>query len=136
MKLFAFTIHVLINYFLGKSALPFLSNHQKDSSTFFIALLLGILLETTICFLILWLGGNPLISLLFVIVLIVLLQSKHISFSIKEKKVNLPVLKPMIDFLRTLKWYEWFLSLLILEKVLFILWQLFRIPTFFSDDFI
>lgn len=133
MKLIGFILHALLDYLLGKSVLDFLPSYQKEEGTFFVALLLGILLETTISFFILWLGGSVTISLFCSIILISLLNYRNLIQIIKERKISLPDFKSIFQISKTLKWYEWLFSLFILEKIFFILWQLFRLPTIFSD---
>lgn len=133
MKLLTFLIHLLIDFLLGEAILKYLPFSNKSKHSPFIALLLGALIETSICFWCLWSGGTLIVGLFLCISLIVLMNEKNL-ISIKNRpSILYRSLVSKLRFLTTFKWYEWIFSILIIQKLSFVIWQLYQLPTFFSD---
>ena len=132
MKIFIFLIHLLFDYFLGVGIITFLKNEQSLHGCFFIAVLLGFFVETMVTFAVLWSGGSLHTAIPILLALVLLLNFKKslqyfksLSFEINIKQISANV----INF----KWYNWVLIVLIAQKLVVIVWQLHRMPTFHSD---
>lgn len=125
-----FVFHVLLNYLLGSGVFSFFSLKKHQILNVFLAILLGVFIETMLVFIALWMGGTISMGLIFTIILTIALNYKHIlEGKTGNLEFNLNKIKPNKPF----KWFEWGLILLISEKIVVIIWQLLRLPTYFSD---
>ena len=86
---------------------------------------------TSLCFLLIHLGIPFKVATLILIFLTILLNIKTLIhfFSNNFSSFLLNIFK----YIKSIKWYEWGLFLLIAEKIGVIIWQLLRMPAYHSD---
>ena len=132
MSIFALLLHTIIDFLLGNGILS-LSNNNYNELQLPYAILVGLFFETIIAFLALWLGLPLHIIVIGIIVLSILLNIISFSKIVSNFSEVTTVFKNTIASLRNLRWYEWFLLLVIFEKIVVIIWQLFRMPVYHSD---
>ena len=131
LSIIVFTFHILLNFLFGFGVLSLFTKPRINLETTLGAILLGLFTETLLSFFILWLGGDIQISVIVILVLVLGLNVRHFS-NLK----NISLFKQPESYFKgpfPVKWYEAILLLLIAEKIIVILWQLFRMPTYFSD---
>ena len=132
MAIFVLIFHSFIDYFLGKGVLG-MKTVDNDFLYVAYALLIGIFIETMLGFILLWLGSTIMVSIISTFILVFLLNVKYLR-NIKSNSSNaLKSFKRFFLDFKTFTWYEWVLSLFILEKFAVIFWQLYRMPTYYSD---
>ena len=131
MYLLALILHVLINFLLGYGILNVVFKRKLLSKNIFSITLVGIFLETSLCFLLINIGIPFKITVLLLSFLAVIINFKPLLSVFRSG--HLPFLSNTFKTIKSLKWYEWGLSLLIIEKIGIIIWQLFRMPTYHSD---
>lgn len=130
MSIISLLFHALIDFFIGLGILRLFSKEPFTAEHYFSALIMGILVETTVGFWLLWAGVNISVIAIIPIVLAIGLNGKY-------WQSTLTAFKDMgsgVVGLKNAKWYEWLFIVLLLEKVMMILWQLLRMPTYHSDS--
>lgn len=133
MELIAFLIHIVLGFLLGNGLLKYISNVIEPILHFFCALLLGVLIETKIGFIVLWLGYPISVATISIFILVVLVNVRQIPSLTKNITDSFSILLNLVNRLKSFAWYEWILSLFIIEKIYLVVWQLFNIPTYHSD---
>ena len=134
MEFIAFLIHIFLGFLLGNGLLKYIANNEESPMLhFWFALLLGILIETTIGFFVLWTGNPIVIATISVIVLAVTLNIHHIFLFFRNIPTALSTITYSVRQLKTFTWYVWILGIIILEKIYFVLWQLLYTPTYHTD---
>ena len=131
MELFAFILHLLLDFSIGIGVLIILNLLDGLYGSFFIALLLGFFFETMIGFLVMLSGGTIKFTL---ILLIIFTLAINVYNYIKYRITYLQYFKLPLSAITNFKWYEVILIALILQKISMGLWQLYRMPTFYSDS--
>ncbi len=133
MNILILFFHTFLNYFLGSAAFPFLTDRTiVGLERFCLAILAGIFLETTLAFWFIWMIGGTIATFSIIVLLItVAVNIPLILKSIKQFPTipNLPILKKI----KSIAWYEGIMLLFLAEKVVFIAWQLLRMPTYQTD---
>jgi len=132
MYLLALIFHVLINFLLGYGVLNIAFKQELLSKNIFSITLVGIFLETSLCFLLINIGIPFKITVLLLSFLAVIINFK--TFLSFFRGGYLPFLSNIFKTIKSLKWFEWGLSILIIEKIGLIIWQLLRMPTYHSDS--
>lgn len=130
MNIISLLFHIIIDFLIGFGVLQLLNKKEQSAEHYFLALLLGFLIETTAGFWLLWVG----LPLNLVAIALILLA---IGLNIKNGKVLTAFFKQIGTGFKTfknIKWYEWILWVLILEKIVVVIWQLLRMPTYHSDS--
>ena len=130
MSIISLLFHALIDFLIGLGLLRFFSKDTFTAEHYFSALVLGILVETTVGFWLLWAGLNISVIAILPIVLAIGLGGKYWQ---STRQAFNDMGSGMLG-LKSAKWYEWLLIVLLLEKVGMILWQLLRMPTYHSDS--
>lgn len=133
MSILGFIFHSIINALLGWGILNRISKLKGNFEKLFLALLLGMLAETTVCFLLMWLGLSHKIGLVVAFALAVGLNFQFFKNFKKLKENAEQAIAKSKAFSSKFKWYDWLLVVLIFEKFTFTLWQLIRIPVYHSD---
>lgn len=131
MYLLALIFHVLINFLLGYGILTNVLKRKLLTKHICSIILIGIFMETSLCFLLLHVGTPLKVVTIIIIFLSIILNLKtFLTFS--KVKVS-SIFPPFFKRIKSIKWYEWGLILLIIEKISLIVWQLLRMPTYHSD---
>jgi len=131
MDLLVLFFHVLMNFFLGVRCLS--SRSFSFTERFCLATLLGFFIETTLGF---WLLIFGLPITMVSLVLLILTLGVNIPSLLQLLKNPSSLRTSFANFfqeLKRIKWYEWLLIAFILEKIVFVGWQLLRMPTYHSD---
>ena len=134
MAIITFLFHIFLDYLLGRRLLPLLSNRKKTYlEKTCLAILVGVFLETTFSFWFLWAGGSiTIFSILFLVATIGI----NIPLFLKDFRDSssfLASFRRLPQTIKSFRWYEWILGIFILEKIIFISWQLLRMPAYHSD---
>ena len=125
MNIAVVLIHIIIDLILGLSILPLLKISKVDLANLFIGLGLGIFFETAFIALLSFIGFSILQSIIAVAILAIVnsfFQFRKIEFSLKLSLSN-----PRLNIL------EWIVIGVILEKLLWSLFILVKMPIYFDD---
>jgi len=129
MEIISFLLHILTDWLLGRAAITYLTKREVASTeSLGLSILAGFVIETTLGFWLLWLG-IPLTIYAWGIVLVAI----GINIPSLRSLALKTSLQTFLKTLKSLKWYDWILIVLILEKLAYVSWQLFRMPTYHSD---
>ncbi len=118
--------HIVLNTWLGWILLNFIPGRRNVGELLLTSILLGFYAETLSIAILLY-AGLPLGWSLIVVYLMVVFLTVYIW---KTKALSLPGIGRIAQ---KLKWFEWVLLLFIVEKVVFLVWQLVEIPVYFDD---
>lgn len=131
MYLLALIVHLLLNFLLGYGILNVLFKRKLLANNIFSITLIGIFLETSLSFLLISIGIPFKIAVLILLLFAIIINLKTLlSFFRKDKSFSS---LNCFSTIKSFKWYEWGLLLLIIEKIGVIIWQLVRVPTYHSD---
>ena len=131
MYLFALILHVLVNFLLGYGILNAIFKGKFLPKNIFSITLVGIFIETSLCFLLIHIGiPFKLATLIILFFAMIINFKKLLHFFRNDFSAYFQI---SLKYIKSLKWYEWGLILLIVEKIGVIIWQLLSTPTYHSD---
>ena len=133
MHLLAFLIHIFLDFLIGIGILSFFPFKRNRLELIASSILVGIFFETTIGFLLLWLGSGIYTITNVIIGLAFFVNVKNVLYLLKHPQKIIQQIKNSLKGILSYKWYDCVLFLFIGEKIGFVLWQLNTMPTYFSD---
>lgn len=120
-------IHILLNTTIGLAVLRCLGYKEIDKSKILQAIVVGILMETSFSFVLLWLGFSSFASLVLLSIISIILILYFQLF--KKEKFTYNFIDKSIKF----RWPDYLLVLLLLQKVISSLYLVIKMPLYFDD---
>lgn len=116
--------HCILNWWVGWAFLKFIPGERNFAEGFISAFLFGLYAETLFVAICLYAG----LSLTASLILVCFLLALATAFIWIKKRPGKPAFT-----LASLRWFEWILLFFIVEKAVFIIWQLVDTPLYFDD---
>ena len=133
MTILAFILHLLIDFLLGIGVLSLLKKEKLAFGQFFIALLIGMAVETMTTFTLMWIGAPlPVAFGLTILLALVLNIPKALQFFKNPAEFSIKI-KDSFTVFRQFTVFDALFLPLIFQKISMVIWQLLRTPTLHSD---